>query len=183
MQSNQVVCRTVFISYIPDETGDLTIRLVDADDSTRPRELLPSIPIPDDLAHPHDVVLNLGQLGNGWRVSADQRTRALSNRPRYRWRSGAPRLRVWPTTRQRAEFPHHDRRGRLRFHNHGGRRSDRPVSDDEIQSKRYEWQRVSPKKTKVPSGRLVIELSGGYPPRRWADRKRSRGDATLTRYP
>jgi hypothetical protein len=46
-------------------------------------------------------------------------------------------------------------------------------SEERIAAAKYPWQRVSPKPTTVPSGRLAIEMTDGYETRRWADRARS----------
>lgn len=48
------------------------------------------------------------------------------------------------------------------------------VPDDEVATKRFAWQRVSPRTEARPSGRLVLRLRRDYRRRSWADRSRWR---------
>lgn len=45
-------------------------------------------------------------------------------------------------------------------------------SNEAVAQRRYDWQRVSPTRADVASGRLRLELGQGYGKRSWADRKR-----------
>lgn len=45
-------------------------------------------------------------------------------------------------------------------------------TDQALAERRYEWQRVSPTRMEVWSGRLKLELNPGYNSRWWADRQR-----------
>lgn len=44
--------------------------------------------------------------------------------------------------------------------------------DEAVARRKYDWQRVSPTRVDVASGRLRLELGQGYGKRSWADRKR-----------
>ncbi len=152
--------------------GDLVIRLDTTADVPQGREPLSPIPVPDTLEDSHDVVRELAGRDDGVGVSDGRHSRPCgsfrasltkANGVATGSACGRKACRAFASASGEDSFD-------LRIWEED-EKVDR-YREDEIQAKKYGWQRVSRRTTTVPSGRLVLQLDGEYRPPWWADRKR-----------
>ena len=154
------------------DRGDLVIRLIPTSDGAR-RATPARIPIPDEDALEVEGSPELLRTAASLRMSADARPRALrllrslSEEATHRGHGvqlGAPGAALAITVgRECFEFDLFEEDDVIDI-----------VPEAEVATKRFSWQRVSPRSTPVPSGRLVLRLHHGNRQASWADRTRWR---------
>jgi hypothetical protein len=154
------------------DRGDLVIRLVPASDDS-PQAIPKPVAIPDEDDLRLEGTSELLRTAASLRTSADARPRALrilralseeAGRRGYGVQLGGNGAVLAITVgRDRFEFDLFEEDDVVDI-----------VPEAEMATKRFSWQRVSPRSTPVPSGRLVLRLHHRYRKASWADRTRWR---------
>ncbi|MBB4934736.1 hypothetical protein F4561_005630 [Lipingzhangella halophila] len=161
------------LQYTGRDRGDLTIRLVASKDRPQRRERSATVPIPDAVDGNNDAAARLEQESR-LDVSASARTRALrivqgiAEEAGRRGHGFGLRPDSHPGFRISIGEDHYD------FTVYEEYDHVEHYPDEEVGTKKYPWQRVSPRTTALPSGRLAIQLQRGTVrgASRWADRTR-----------
>jgi hypothetical protein len=157
------------------DSGDLVIRLVV--DAGKPMKPPLSVPESHDDRQPAIAALLLESAR--LKVSATAQRRALRLIQALADEADRRGYRACSTTEPGASFQIEIDEDVFAFALNEEQDVVEQISDDDVAAAKYGWQRVSPKQTLVPSGRLRLELLRGWTHSKWADRKRWKLDDKL----